>query len=575
MVSERDKKVIFKIIGAALAVFIIVLIITGPDIFKIIQGIIDGTNTTTIDPDKIVSKLDEIVSTINVNTVTHLPYTNIPQPLDTIDTLPDIKSEYPPQVNESTPSYIEIFSSTEKAGSGTDGWLTEVAKDFNDAAIMIDGKQVSVRLRGIPSGQGADYITSRKYLPDAYTPSNELWGEIIVSRGAKAQLVQKRLAGNVAGILLTKSKKDELTAKYGTINIKTIIDAVTNNELLMGYTDPFTSSTGLNFLLSALQTSNSSNLFSDKTKAGSKSFQANIPIVAITTLELKNKAISGDLDCLILEYQTYMNTPEIRSYEFIPFGVRHDSPMYAIGELSADKMKILNKFVEFTQQEKYQALATRYGFNGLNEYQAEGESVSGDVIIQAQKLWKDTKETGKDICAVFVADVSGSMDGEPLNNLRRSLINGQYYIGKDNLIGLISYSKDVNIDLPIAKFDLKQRSLFAGAVRDLQAGGSTSTFDAIAVAMKMLVDQKAVGPDADPNLKPKIFLLSDGNSNTGHSAEDIRGIAKALGMPIYTIGYNANLPELIEIAGWNEAVCINADTEDVVYKLKNLFIITL
>ncbi|MDD2836283.1 MAG: VWA domain-containing protein [Methanothrix sp.] len=506
-----------------------------------------------------------------MNTVTHLPYTNIPQPLETIEILPDIKSEYPPQVIESTTNYIEIFSSTEKAGSGTNGWLTEVARDFNNAAIMIDGKRISVRLRGIPSGTGVDYITSGKYLPDAYTPSNELWNEIIVSRGVKSQLVQKRLAGNVAGILLTKTKKDELTAKYGTINIKTIIDAVASNELLMGYTDPFTSSTGLNFLISALQTFNSSNLFSEKAKAGLESFQANTPIVDITTIQLKKRAISGELDCLILEYQTYMNTPELRSYEFIPFGTRHDSPMYAIGELSAEKMKILNKFVDFTQLEKYQTLATRYSFNGLNKYQPEGVAVSGDVIIQAQKLWKDTKDIVNPICAVFVADVSGSMDGRPLNNLRRSLINGQYYIGKDNLIGLISYSNDVNIDLPIAKFDLKQRSLFAGAVRDLQAGGSTSTFDAIAVAMYMLRDQKAVGPDADPHLKPKIFLLSDGKSNTGHSLDDIKLIVQELGMPVYTIGYNANLPELTDIASINEAVCINADTDNVTENLKNLF----
>jgi Ca-activated chloride channel family protein len=568
MISERDKNLMLKIIGAAVAVFIIIWIFVPPHPPTGGEKGFPPSNNP-------VGDLDKIIQTININTVTHLPYTNIPQPLETIEILPDIKSEYPPQVNESTTEYIEIFSSTEKAGSGTNGWLTEVAKDFNNAAIIIDGKRISVRLRGIPSGKGADYITSGKYLPDAYTPSNELWGEIIASRGVKSQLVQKRLAGNVAGILLTKAKKDKLTAKYGTINIKTIIDAVASNELLMGYTDPFTSSTGLNFLVSALQTFNSSNLFSEKAIAGLESFQANTPIVAITTIQLKKRAISGELDCLILEYQTYMNTPELRSYEFIPFGIRHDSPIYAIGELSADKMKILDKFVEFTQLEEYQTLATRYSFNGLNEYQPEGGAVSGDVIIQAQKLWKETKDTGKPICAVFVADVSGSMDGRPLNNLRRSLINGQYYIGKDNLIGLISYSNDVNIDLPIAKFDPKQRALFAGAVRDLQAGGSTSTFDAIAIAMKMLIDQKAVGPNADPNLKPRIFLLSDGKSNSGHSLHDIGGIVKGLGMPIYTIGYNANLPELIEIAGINEAVCINADTDNVTENLKNLFITAL
>ncbi len=295
--------------------------------------------------------------------------------------------------------------------------------------------------------------------------------------------MEKRLAGNVAGILLTKAKKDELVAKYGAINIKTIVDAVANNELNMGYTNPLASSTGLNFLISTLQTFDSSNPLSDKAAAGFEGFQSNIPVVAYTTLQMRDAAKSGVLDGFILEYQTYVNTPDIRSYEFIPFGVRHDSPIYAIGELSAEKKKILNKFAEFTQQEKYQTLATKYGFNGLNQYQSEAGAISGDVIIQAQKLWKDVKNT-KPICAVFVADVSGSMDGEPLNKLKRSLLQGQNYIGQDNLIGLISYSNDVNIDLPIAKFDLNQKSLFAGAVNDLQAGGSTATFDAIAVAMQ-------------------------------------------------------------------------------------------
>jgi len=550
MLDNSNKNVIVKVIGAAVVVFLVVLVASsffqpGP------------------------KSVDKIISEINVNMVTHQKVpVNIQADLK--DSLPEI-SKYPPQVNSSTPSYIEIFSSTEKAGSGTDGWLTEVAKDFNNAAIMIDGKQVSVTLRGMPSGQGADYITSGKYLPDAFTPSNELWGEMIVSRGVKAQLVQKRLAGNVAGILITKAKKDELVKKYGAINIKTIVDAVANKELEMGYTNPFASSTGLNFLISTLQTFDSSNLLSDKAAAGFEGFQTNIPVVAYTTLQLRESAKSGVLDGFILEYQTYMNTPDIRSYEFTPFGVRHDSPMYAIGDLSAEKMKILNKFVEFTKQEKYQTLATKYGFNGFNEYQSNASAVSGELIIQAQKLWKEKKNAGKPICAVFVVDVSGSMDGEPLNKLKHSLLQGQNYIGKDNMVGLISYSNDVHIDLPVAKFDLNQRSLFAGAVEDLQAGGSTSTFDGIAVAMKMLIDQKAAGPNADPNLRPRIFVLSDGKSNTGHSLDDIRNIVLDLGIPIDTIGYNADIPELQAISNINEGACINADTEDVVYQLRNLF----
>lgn len=552
MLKERNNKVIFKIIGAAVAVFVLVylaIILLGPD-----EGGSDG------------AALDDVIKEINVNTVSH-PMGHVVVPPDLNDSLnevlPDI-SKYPPQVNNSTPTYIEIFSSTEKAGSGTEGWLTEVARDFNNASITVDGKQVSVRLRGIPSGEAADYITSGKYLPDAYTPSNELWGEMIISKGVKAELVEERLAGNVAGILLTKSKKDELVNKYGEINTRTISEAVANRELTMGYTNPFASSTGLNFLISTLYTFDSNNLLSDNAKAGFESFQTNIPLVAYTTLQMRESAKSGVLDGFVLEYQTYMNTPDIRYYEFTPFGFRHDSPVYAIGELSEEKMKILNEFVEFSQQEKYQTLANEYGFNGFNEYQPEAGPVSGDVIIQAQKLWKEQK---KPICAVFVADVSGSMMGEPLNNLKNSLLKGQYYIGEEHMVGLVSYSNDVNIDLPIAKFDLNQRASFAGAVNDLQAGGGTATFDGIVVAMTMIQEQRA----ADPDLRPVIFVLSDGETNKGHSLDEIKVIVEDLGIPIYTIGYNANIPALQEISSINEAASINADTDDVIYKLRNLF----
>jgi Ca-activated chloride channel family protein len=551
MPNDADKKVILKILGATVVVFLLV--------YMVIKIIDDGQDD-----------LESIIEDVNVNTVTHepIPVDIIPEPVIII--LPDIDESYPPQVEKSTSSYIEIFSSTEKAGSGTDGWLTEVAQDFNNARIKIDGKQVSVRLRGIPSGEAADYITSGKYRPDAYTPSNELWGEIITSQGVKAELVETRLVGNVAGILLTRAKKDELVNEYGAINTTTIIDAVVNDELDMGYTNPFASSTGLNFLISALYAFDSSDLLSDKAVAGFESFQPNIPVVSYTTLQMREAAKSGLLEGFVLEYQTYANTPEIRHYEFTPFGFRHDNPMYAIGDLSEERRKILNEFVKFSQQNKYQNLANEYGFNGLDEYQSEVEPVGGDVIIQAQRLWKEVKNA-KPICAVFVADVSGSMDGEPLNNLKRSLLEGQKYIGENNLIGLVSYSDDVNIDLPVAKFDLDQRALFAGAVYDMQAGGGTATFDGIAVAINMLIEQKAAGTDRDPNLKPRIFVLSDGETNEGHSLNDIEEIVEELGIPIYTIGYNADIKALKAISTINEAASINADTDDVVYKLRNLF----
>jgi len=87
------------------------------------------------------------------------------------------------------------------------------------------------------------------------------------------------------------------------------------------------------------------------------------------------------------------------------------------------------------------------------------------------------------------------------------------------------------------------------------------------VAMKMLKDQLAL----DPNLKPKIFVLSDGETTKGYSFNDTKKFIEESGIPIYTIGYNANIEKLNEISASTEAASIDADTEDVNYVLAKLF----
>lgn len=193
--------------------------------------------------------------------------------------------------------------------------------------------------------------------------------------------------------------------------------------------------------------------------------------------------------------------------------------------------------------------------------------MDGAVLLSAQELWKKEKDNGRPIIAVFVADVSGSMDGEPLNSLKTSLINGMKYINTENYIGLVSYSDDVTIEVPVRKFDLNQQSSFKGAVESLSAGGGTATFDGIAVAADMLIKAKETYPDG----KVMMFVLSDGETNRGYSLKEISGPIDALNIPIYTIGYNANIPALQSISEINEAASINADSDDVIYKLKNLF----
>lgn len=549
-----------------------ILIVMAIIIFGVIYGGITltknwGKSKETISKENATGKLKKICKDININEVEPRKAPIDLGIKDVKDTIPNI-DKYPAKVENTTDSYIEIFSTGEKAGNGKDGWLIDVANNFNESKFEINGKIISVKVREIASGLGMDYIISEKYLPDAYSPSNELWGEMIKANGKTIELCDDRMVGNVAGILISKEKYDELIKKYGAINLKNITQAVANGEINMGYTNPFASATGLNFLVSTLATFDSSNPLSEKAIDGFNEFQNNIPLIAYTTLQLRNSAESGILDGFIMEYQTYINSPELKTdYIFTPFGYRHDSPLYSVGNLSNEKKEILNKFIEFYKQDKYQELAVKDGFNALEDYKCEIENLDGNTILQAQKLWKENKNGDKPIVAVFVADVSGSMEGEPLNELKKSLLNGSRYIGEENSIGLVTYSNDVNINLPIERFDLNQRSLFTGAVQDMDASGGTATFDAIAVAVQMLLDEKEKNPDA----KLMLFVLSDGETNIGHSLDDLREILESVKIPVHTIGYNANIEALENISRVNEATSINADSDDVIYKLGSLF----
>lgn len=558
------KKKVITLIGIVVGVFLLVYIGVSLTSNSGDGGPADGLEAA----DK---RLEKMMKKIKVTTADPIKGQVDINPVSIADTLPEI-DKFAISVENSTNNFVEIFSSTEKSGTGVDGWLNEVAEQFNKQGIQVNGKPASVKIRNIASGTAADFIRSGKYVPDAFTPSNELWGEMVKAAGVKTTLITDRLVGNVTGIVTTKTKHDQLIEQYGEINVNTITEAIADNALSMGYTDPFASSTGLNFLVTALQGFDANDLLSAKAVAGFERFQANVPFIASTTLQMREAAKTGMLDAFVLEYQTFVNATDFKAgYEFTPFGARHDSPLYGLGDLSKEKQDILKAFADFVKQDMYQELAKKNGFNGLEEYQSQLNGIDGATLTAAQRVWKEKKNVSKPVAAVFVADVSGSMDGDPLSRLKESLLTGQKYLGRDNSIGLVSYSTSVEINLPLGVYDMNQQSMFVGAVESLQAGGGTATFDAITVAIKMLQEQVAV----NSNIRPIIFVLSDGQTNEGHKLKDIKGLIEAYKIPIYTIGYNADLEELQEISKINEAASINADTDDVVYKIGSLLNVQL
>ena len=492
-------------------------------------------------------------------------------PTNLLAILPELK-EYPITLaakDSDNVEAVEIFTSSEKAGTGNDGLYLELAERFNQQGqTLSNGKKAAVAIRKIDSGVGAQFIMARRYIPGGYAPSNELMGNLVNTNGHMLTLIAKSTAANTAGIIVKKAKLDQITTD-GKLDIAKLLTNVSNGSFAMGYTNPYQSATGLNFLLTILEAfakGDQNQMLSPDVASAFEAFQQGIPFVAQNTLQMRDAALgSGVLDAFIGEAQSWVNMTGMEDYQFIPFGIRHDNPIYATSGASKAEQEVLKQFASFIASQS--ADLDKYGFGKNLDYKASYPVPDGTVISQAQKLWKQKKSGGKPIAAVFVADISGSMEeGNRLKNLKKALIESSDLISSANAIGLVTYSDAVNVDVPIRPFNIQQKALFNGAVAQLTSGGKTATYSATLVAADLLMQFK----QANPDYKTVIFVLSDGETNVGIDFDTTKRLMGQVGIPIHTIAYELSSDALKEMANWAEGAYIESSAGSASYRIGNL-----
>ncbi len=532
-----------------------------------------GGDGEPLEPAEAVERLDELADDIDWvdNPITRSASIPPPSDADLSATLPPI-DEFEIVVDSPSPGAVEIWASTEKSGDGTDAWMTEVADAFNREGLTLsDGSEAGVDLRRIASGTGYQYIARGEELPDAFSPSNELWIEMAGEFQTMTE-VSPSMVSNVAGIVMKNETADELRSNYGELTPENLVDAVIAGDLVMGYTDPFASSTGLNFLLTVLNSiadGDESQLTSPDVASVFEQFQRQVPFVALTTLQMRDSVENdtGTLDTFVMEWQTYTNTDSLQSgFEFIPFGVRHDNPLYAVGEPSGTDAEVLDLFAEFAARSEYRESAEEFGFDPP-EFTPTVEAPSGSTLIDVQNVWKDKKDGGRPVATVFVVDVSGSMEGTRILTLRNAMLSAREFIKPETQVGVVEFNDTAQKRLDIAEFDLNQQGRYAAIAEDLSPFGGTAMYDGIVLGLSMLEEQRA----ANPEVKPILVVLTDGQTTDGLRFDDVDEMIAGLRIPVYTVGFEADLEELGRVSSLVEAASIDATEDDVEFKIAALF----
>lgn len=533
-----------------------------------------------------VGELSKLLKTVNwgTNYVQRRAQVELGAKPDLKETLPSI-DQYPITVEPGVSNQdvvAEIFVTTVRGWSPVvkgrtrtaDGRMVEVARAFNESNQKLSGgKGAKVRVRFIASGTGYQFIASEKYMPDAFTPVHHLWIEMLKEHGIPTTMIRENMVTSAGGIVMKNEVAERLRSTYGELDVKSIINEVVQGNLAMGYTNPFASSTGLNFLMTTLSTfaeGDEQAMLSSAVVDTFQKFQQSVPFVALTTLQMREAVRNdGSLDAFVMGHQTFLGTDSLQNgYEFIPFGVKHDHPLYAVGDPGAEKLEVLELLATFAEKPEYKQLAKDYGWDQAitSSFTPNIPIPSGKTLIEAQQLWKEKKDAGRKIAAVFLSDVSGSMGGSRMAGVKKALMAGSKFITADNSIGLVLFSDQVEVVLPVKKFNLNHRASFVAAVQDMNSGGGTSMYDGVAVALKLLTEEK----EKDPSIKPMLFVLTDGETASGLSFTDLSPVIKGIKIPVYTIGYEANVGELKRLSVLVEAASISAGEGNVEYKIGSL-----
>ncbi|AFZ38038.1 von Willebrand factor type A (plasmid) [Stanieria cyanosphaera PCC 7437] len=546
------------------------------------------TKQVLLSPSDTITQINKLVDNITVN----------PSPLPEILPISDTPAITEPIPNlENYPVYgakntnnvdvipLEIYSSPEKANpdSSTEDFLIEAVDEFNAQNQTIDGQKIEVSIRSIPSGAGARLIAAGATKPNAYSPSNSLWLSMLQAQGIDFKTIAPQLVPNTAGLVLSESAYQKL-AKDGEVTFDRVLDGILAGNLTVGYANPYESSTAINLLYSTFwrgaghhldgKPLTKSDLNSQPVNSVFETFQNRVLVTTTTTLDLLEiyQREPDKLDAFPLEYQNYLNLkqqPEFKNLHFVSFGVAHDNPLVTFSWNSPEQEAALTKFTQFVLSTKMQQLATKDSFVPVQNAATDSPpQPNGEILLAAQKYWKQRKDLGRTVYMELVVDVSGSLEGEPINSLKEALRVATTEINPGNEIGLISFADTPTRIVDLNAFDQNQQQRLLAGIDSLQAVGSTAIYDGLVVGLADLLAKK----ERDPNGIFYLLLLSDGDRTTGLEFDRIRDVVANAGVRILPIAYGeVNYQELEAIAAFSETTVKDGNPDNVKELMHQIF----
>jgi Ca-activated chloride channel family protein len=177
------------------------------------------------------------------------------------------------------------------------------------------------------------------------------------------------------------------------------------------------------------------------------------------------------------------------------------------------------------------------------------------VLALVRNSWADVRKRAR---VLLVLDVSGSMEGAKLDQVKKAAVAALGLFADDDKLGLWTFSDDVTRVEPIGLVG-PQRQEFTAEVQRLFAAASTALYKATRLAVG------AVQDGWDPDRINAVIVLTDGQNASPEDDREgllrmLRGRSLERPVPVFTIAYgsDADLQTLKEIASATHGRAYNA-----------------
>ena len=178
------------------------------------------------------------------------------------------------------------------------------------------------------------------------------------------------------------------------------------------------------------------------------------------------------------------------------------------------------------------------------------------VLDLVRKSWDNVRKRAR---VLLVLDISGSMDGDKLNQVKASGAAALNVLSPDDEVGLWAFSDQIDKLVPIAPLGPNHAEL-ARHIAALQAGGGTALYRATRDGVREILN------GWDPTRINAVVLLTDGQNSDPHDS-DLNALLRSLevepaagAVPVFTIGYgqDADLGTLRRISQASKGRSYNA-----------------